>query len=72
MKNSVPAIIDSPGKRKFQAMENENENVKVQDLIKNFELGTQTKRVKLQSNSSCNLNQPQLGLKFGTGNTDEK
>ena len=72
MKNSVPVIIDSPGKRKLEAMENQNENGRVHDLIEIFEVGTQTKRVKLESTSSCKLNQPHFDLKFGTGNTVEK
>ena len=43
---------DSPGKRKFDAMDSNIRSNSVQELIGNFEVGKRTKRLKTENDSS--------------------
>ena len=43
---------DSPGKRKFDAMDSKIKSNKVQELIGNFEVGNRTKRLRTEMDSS--------------------
>ena len=60
-------MFDSPGKRKYDAMEDNKGAIGVKELIGLFEVGIPTKGVKIDRGGSCIKNQPHSRFKFGTG-----